>query len=111
MAVTVLVAASSGTAWGWTTVTNTNGDTWIVYPALRVMQTGDIFAWKDAPLLDRNNGGSGLEYAATLGKALQPLGAGYYILVAAGITASLAIIASTLPLLRRITGPETARNE
>jgi cyclase len=49
---------------------HTNGDTWIVYPALRVMQTGDIFAWKDAPLVDRNNGGSGLEYAATVGKAL-----------------------------------------
>jgi glyoxylase-like metal-dependent hydrolase (beta-lactamase superfamily II) len=49
---------------------HTNGDTWIVYPALRVMQTGDIFAWKDAPVLDRNNGGSGLEYASTVGKAL-----------------------------------------
>jgi glyoxylase-like metal-dependent hydrolase (beta-lactamase superfamily II) len=49
---------------------HTNGDTWIVYPALRVMQTGDMFAWKDAPLLDRNNGGSGLEYAATVGRAL-----------------------------------------
>jgi cyclase len=49
---------------------HTNGDTWIVYPALRVMQTGDIFAWKDAPVLDRPNGGSGLEYAATVGKAL-----------------------------------------
>jgi len=49
---------------------HTNGDTWIVYPALRVMQTGDMFAWKDAPLIDRNNGGSGLEYAATIGKAL-----------------------------------------
>ena len=49
---------------------HTNGDAWIVYPALRVMQTGDIFAWKDAPLLDRANGGSGLEYAATIGKAL-----------------------------------------
>jgi len=35
-----------------------------------VMQTGDMFAWKDAPTLDRNNGGSGLEYAATVGKAL-----------------------------------------
>ena len=34
------------------------------------MQTGDMFAWKDAPVLDRNNGGSGLEYAATVGKAL-----------------------------------------
>ena len=49
---------------------HTNGDTWIVYPSVRVMQTGDMFAWKDAPLLDRNNGGSGLEYAATVGKAL-----------------------------------------
>src|SRR6202795_3630542 len=49
---------------------HTNGDTWVVYPALRVMQTGDIFAWKDAPLLDSANGGSGVEYAATIGKAL-----------------------------------------
>jgi glyoxylase-like metal-dependent hydrolase (beta-lactamase superfamily II) len=49
---------------------HTNGDTWVVYPALRVMQTGDMFAWKDAPTLDRNNGGSGLEYAQTVGKAL-----------------------------------------
>jgi len=49
---------------------HTNGDAWIVYPALRVMQTGDMFAWKDAPTLDRANGGSGVEYAATIGKAL-----------------------------------------
>src|SRR5919198_501763 len=49
---------------------HTNGDAWVVYTALRVMQTGDMFAWKDAPTLDRNNGGSGLEYAATVGKAL-----------------------------------------
>jgi hypothetical protein len=31
--------------------------------------------------------------------------------VAAGLAASLALIASTLPLLRRMTGPEVARNE
>jgi cyclase len=49
---------------------HTNGDLWIVYPALRVMQTGDMFAWKDAPTLDRANGGSGVEYAATIGRAL-----------------------------------------
>src|SRR2546426_6590837 len=49
---------------------HTNGDTWVVYPALRVMQTGDMFAWKDAPTLDKGNGGSGLEYAQTVGKAL-----------------------------------------
>jgi cyclase len=49
---------------------HTNGDTWVVYPAVRVMQTGDMFAWKDAPTLDRNNGGSGLEYAQTVAKAV-----------------------------------------
>ena len=49
---------------------HTNGDTWVVYTALRVMQTGDMFAWKDAPSLDLNNGGSGLEYAQTVGKAV-----------------------------------------
>src|SRR4029077_19498850 len=49
---------------------HTNGDTWVVFPALRVMHTGDMFAWKDAPTLDRNNGGSGIEYAAAVGKAL-----------------------------------------
>ena len=49
---------------------HTNGDAWIVYTALRVMQTGDMFAWKDAPVIDRNNGGSGLEYAQTVGKVL-----------------------------------------
>ena len=38
-------------------------------------------------------------------------GAGYYLMVVAGLAVSLGIIASTLPLLRRITGPETARNE
>jgi hypothetical protein len=35
----------------------------------------------------------------------------YYAIVGGGIVASLVIIGSTLPLLRRITGPETARNE
>lgn len=43
--------------------------------------------------------------------SLVPLGAEYYVIVTVGIAASLGIIASTLPLLRRITGPETARNE
>ncbi|MGC9666179.1 FtsX-like permease family protein [Planosporangium sp. 12N6] len=38
-------------------------------------------------------------------------GSGYHLIVLAGIAASLGIIASTLPFLERITGPETARNE
>jgi glyoxylase-like metal-dependent hydrolase (beta-lactamase superfamily II) len=49
---------------------HTSGDTWVVYPALRVLQTGDMFAWKDAPLLDRANGGSGVEFPKTLAKAI-----------------------------------------
>jgi hypothetical protein len=38
-------------------------------------------------------------------------GAAYYLLIAAGIVLSLGVIAATFPLLRRITGPEVARNE
>ena len=49
---------------------HTSGDTWVVYPALRVLQTGDMFAWKDAPLLDRGNGGSGVEFPKTIAKAI-----------------------------------------
>jgi hypothetical protein len=43
--------------------------------------------------------------------SLRPPGIAYYLIVVAGLAASLGIIASTLPLLKRITGPETARNE
>jgi len=49
---------------------HTSGDTWVVYPALRVLQTGDMFAWKDAPLFDRANGGSAVEFPKTLAKAI-----------------------------------------
>src|SRR5436190_22484214 len=49
---------------------HTSGDTWVVYPGLRILQTGDMFAWKDAPLLDRANGGSGVEFPKTIAKAL-----------------------------------------
>ncbi len=46
-----------------------------------------------------------------LGYSLQTPGGAYYALVAIGILASLGVIASTLPIIDRITGPETARNE
>jgi glyoxylase-like metal-dependent hydrolase (beta-lactamase superfamily II) len=49
---------------------HTNGDTFIVFPELRVMHAGDMFPWKDAPFLDRNNGGSGVSMPQTLAKAL-----------------------------------------
>ena len=48
---------------------HTGGDTWIVFPAARVMHTGDAFPNKSTPLMDRNNGGSGVRYADTLAKA------------------------------------------
>ncbi|WP_412537857.1 ABC transporter permease [Longispora sp. K20-0274] len=49
--------------------------------------------------------------SAQMHLSLRPPPAAYYLLVAAGLAVSLAIIGSTLPLLTRITGPETARNE
>jgi glyoxylase-like metal-dependent hydrolase (beta-lactamase superfamily II) len=48
---------------------HTNGDAWVVFPALRMMHGGDIFSGKFVPLLDSNNGGSGVEIADTLAKA------------------------------------------
>lgn len=48
---------------------------------------------------------------AQLAETLQPPGLQYYVVVIVGLLASLALIASTLPLLRRITGAEAARNE
>ncbi|HEY7293044.1 MAG TPA: MBL fold metallo-hydrolase [Vicinamibacterales bacterium] len=49
---------------------HTNGDTFVLFPALRVLQTGDMFAWKDAPLYDRSNGGSGVQHPKTMAKLL-----------------------------------------
>ena len=46
-----------------------------------------------------------------LGETLRPPGTGYYLIVSAGLVISLSVIASTLPLLERVTGPEAARNE
>lgn len=47
---------------------HTNGDAWVVWPALRVMHAGDIFSGKVAPILDANNGGSGLDIGNSLTK-------------------------------------------
>lgn len=48
---------------------HTNGDAWIVFPALRVVHAGDIFSGKNLPLLDANNGGSGVDIGDSLAKA------------------------------------------
>ena len=48
---------------------HTNGDAWILFPTLRVVTAGDIVSGKNIPILDSNNGGSGLEIGNTIGKA------------------------------------------
>jgi hypothetical protein len=42
---------------------------------------------------------------------LRPPGPGYYVITVAGLVVSLGLIVSTMPLLRRLTGPETVRND
>jgi len=53
---------------------HTNGDAWVVFPALRIAHAGDIFSGKNLPLLDANNGGSGVEIGNTLAKAASGMG-------------------------------------
>src|SRR5437016_4114899 len=48
---------------------HTNGDAWIVFPALRTVHAGDLFAGKNLPLVDPGNGGSVLHYHESLNKA------------------------------------------
>ena len=52
---------------------HTNGDAWVVFPALRLVHAGDIFSGKNIPLLDANNGGSGVEIGNSLEKASKSL--------------------------------------
>jgi cyclase len=49
---------------------HTNGDAFVVFPALRTMHAGDLFAGKGLPLVDSANGGSVLHYPETLNKAI-----------------------------------------
>jgi cyclase len=48
---------------------HTDGDTWVLFPALRVVHAGDIFSGKNLPLLDTNHGGTGIEIGDTLATA------------------------------------------
>ena len=48
---------------------------------------------------------------AQLHQTVQPPGPGYYALLLVGLLASLGVLASTMPLLARTTGPEAARND
>jgi cyclase len=48
---------------------HTNGDAWVVFPALRTVHAADLFANKGLPNIDTDNGGSVLHYPDTLNKA------------------------------------------
>jgi glyoxylase-like metal-dependent hydrolase (beta-lactamase superfamily II) len=48
---------------------HTNGDAFVVFRSLRVMHAGDAFAGQSTPIMDVNNGGSGVDYPGTLAKA------------------------------------------
>ncbi len=48
---------------------HTNGDSVVVFKELRVAHIGDLFARKGTPLIDVNNGGSGIAYPKTVKNA------------------------------------------
>ena len=52
---------------------HTSGDAWIVFPALRAVHAGDVFPNKGIPMLDANNGGSGVDYPSTIARAVSTL--------------------------------------
>ena len=48
---------------------HTNGDAVVFFPAHRIVHIADIFPSNDMPIMDSNNGGTGIGYADTLAKA------------------------------------------
>jgi len=49
---------------------HTNGDTFVVFTALRTMHVGDMFAWKALPYIDPDNGGTVVGHPQTLTRVL-----------------------------------------
>jgi glyoxylase-like metal-dependent hydrolase (beta-lactamase superfamily II) len=52
---------------------HTNGDAWVLFPALRIVHAGDIFSGKNIPLLDANNSGSAVDIPDSLQKGYDTL--------------------------------------
>jgi glyoxylase-like metal-dependent hydrolase (beta-lactamase superfamily II) len=69
---------------------HTSGDAFIVFPVARVLHTGDAFPNKGNPIMDANNGGSGIEYADTIAKAAALPGIETVITGHAGTTMTMA---------------------
>ena len=49
---------------------HTGGDAFVEFVALHIMHVGDTFPNKGLPIMDKINGGSGVQYAATVRKAV-----------------------------------------
>jgi len=45
------------------------GDAFVIFRDYRVMHVGDTMPTRDFPIMDKNNGGSGVAYSATIAKA------------------------------------------
>lgn len=52
---------------------HTDGDTWIVFPDIRVAMAGDLFGAKGVPYIDTGNGGTALGYHQTIARAVAGL--------------------------------------
>ena len=52
---------------------HTGGDAWVVFPSLRTLHIGDMFPSKAIPVMDANNGGSGVDFPETLKKGYAAL--------------------------------------
>jgi len=52
---------------------HTNGDLVVVWPSKRVAYLGDLFPAKAAPVIDIDNGGSGVAFPQTLGRLVSEL--------------------------------------
>jgi glyoxylase-like metal-dependent hydrolase (beta-lactamase superfamily II) len=52
---------------------HTDGDTWIVFPDIRVAMGGDLFGAKGVPYIDTDNGGTALGYDETIANAVAGL--------------------------------------
>jgi len=48
---------------------HTGGDAFVIFTKHRVMHVGDTFPNRDLPIMDKNNGGSGVSYSGTLAQA------------------------------------------
>jgi len=52
---------------------HTGGDAWVVFPSLHVLHTGDMFPNRGLLVIDKNAGGSGVEFPETVRKAANGL--------------------------------------